>query len=98
MTRFIIQRYTNQRKIQFINEVLNGGYNVHPVPLPNSKIIERIINKYDRKRINIEKLLNDNLYIKINKIRNNSSKDWRYSWKRTETETYKTKKTNTKVT
>ena len=56
MTRFIIQRYTNQRKIQFINEVLNGGYNVHPVPLPNSKIIERIINKYDRKRINIEKL------------------------------------------
>ncbi len=28
---------------KFINEVLNGGYNVHPVPLPNSKIIERIM-------------------------------------------------------
>ena len=42
---------------KLIKEVLNGGYNVHPVPPPNSEIKERIINKYDMKRINIEKLL-----------------------------------------
>ena len=37
-------------------EVLNGGYNVHPVPPPNSEIKERITKRYERKRIKIEKL------------------------------------------
>jgi hypothetical protein len=37
--------------------VLNGGYNVHPVPPPNSEIIERIKKRYETKRIKIEKLL-----------------------------------------
>ncbi len=40
----------NNPKIRFpvlegdklMKEVLNGGYNVHPVPPPNSEIIERI--------------------------------------------------------
>ena len=27
---------------KLMKEVLNGGYNVHPVPPPNSEIIERI--------------------------------------------------------
>ena len=40
-----------------MKEVDNGGYNVHPVPLPNSEIKERIRKRYERKRINIEKLL-----------------------------------------
>ena len=55
----------NNPKIRFpvlegdklINEVLNGGYNVHPVPPPNSEIKDRIRNRYERDRINIEKLL-----------------------------------------
>ena len=38
-------------------EVLNGGYNVHPVPPPNSEIKERITKRYERERIKIEKLL-----------------------------------------
>jgi len=42
---------------KLIKEVLNGGYNVHPVPPPNSDIKERIRNIYERKRIRIEKLL-----------------------------------------
>jgi hypothetical protein len=40
-----------------MNEVDNGGYNVHPVPLPNSEIKESIRKRYERNRINIEKLL-----------------------------------------
>ena len=32
-------------------------YNVHPVPPPNSEIIERIKKRYETKRIKIEKLL-----------------------------------------
>merc|ERR1711937_616516 len=39
-----------------MKEVLNGGYNVHPVPPPNSEIKERITRRYERKRIKIEKL------------------------------------------
>ena len=56
---------TNNPKIRFpvlegdklMKEVLNGGYNVHPVPPPNSEIKERIRRRYERKRIKIEKLL-----------------------------------------
>jgi hypothetical protein len=56
----------NNPKIRFpvlegdklMKEVLNGGYNVHPVPPPNSEIKERIRKRYERKRIKIEKLLN----------------------------------------
>jgi hypothetical protein len=40
-----------------MNEVDNGGYNVHPVPPPNSDIKERIRKRYEMKRIMIEKLL-----------------------------------------
>ena len=42
---------------KLMKEVLNGGYNVHPVPPPNSEIKERIMKRYERKRIKIEKLL-----------------------------------------
>jgi hypothetical protein len=42
---------------KLMKEVLNGGYNVHPVPPPNSEIIERIKKRYETKRIKIEKLL-----------------------------------------
>jgi hypothetical protein len=42
---------------KLMKEVLNGGYNVHPVPPPNSEIKERIRRRYERKRIKIEKLL-----------------------------------------
>jgi hypothetical protein len=41
---------------KLIKEVLNGGYNVHPVPPPNSEIKERIRKRYERERIKIEKL------------------------------------------
>ncbi len=40
-----------------MNEVDNGGYNVHPVPPPNSDIKERIRKRYEMKRSKIEKLL-----------------------------------------
>ena len=48
----------NNPKIRFpvlegdklMKEVLNGGYNVHPVPPPNSEIIERIKKRYETKR------------------------------------------------
>ena len=33
-----------------MKEVLNGGYNVHPVPPPNSEIKERITKRYERER------------------------------------------------
>jgi len=41
---------------KLIKEVLKGGYNVHPVPPPNSETKERSARKYERKRIKIEKL------------------------------------------
>jgi hypothetical protein len=41
---------------KLIKEVLNGGYNVHPVPPPNSDIKESIMKRYERERIKIEKL------------------------------------------
>ena len=41
---------------KLMKEVLNGGYNVHPVPPPNSEIKERIRKRYERERIKIEKL------------------------------------------
>ena len=41
---------------KLIKEVLNGGYNVHPVPPPNSEMKEKIMKKYERERIKIEKL------------------------------------------
>ena len=55
----------NNPKIRFpvlegdkvIKEVDNGGYNVHPVPLPNSDIKDKIKKIYESKRIMIEKLL-----------------------------------------
>ena len=55
----------NNPKIRFpvlegdklMKEVLNGGYNVHPVPPPNSENKERIMKRYETKRIKIEKLL-----------------------------------------
>ena len=37
--------------------VLNGGYDVHPVPPPNSEIKDKIRKRYERERIKIEKLL-----------------------------------------
>ena len=40
-----------------IKEVDNGGYNVHPVPPPNSEIKEMIRKRYERNRIKIEKIL-----------------------------------------
>jgi len=39
-----------------MKEVLNGGYNVHPVPPPNSETKERAARKYERKRSKTEKL------------------------------------------
>ena len=41
---------------KLMKEVLNGGYNVHPVPAPNSEIKERIIKRYERERIRVEKI------------------------------------------
>ena len=41
---------------KLMKEVLNGGYNVHPVPPPNSEIKERIRKRYESERIKIEKL------------------------------------------
>ena len=35
-----------------MKEVLNGGYNVHPVPPPNSEIKERIRKRYEREEEN----------------------------------------------
>jgi hypothetical protein len=40
-----------------MNEVLNGGYNVHPAEHPNSEIKERIRRRYERIRMMIERLL-----------------------------------------
>ena len=38
---------------KLMKEVLNGGYNVHPVPPPNSEIIEIRIKRNERDRIKI---------------------------------------------
>jgi len=43
-----------------MKEVLNGGYNVHPVPAPNSENKERITKRYERERVKIEKLFTTN--------------------------------------
>ena len=40
-----IEREENKDKD--MKEVDNGGYNVHPVPLPNSEIKERIRKRYE---------------------------------------------------
>jgi len=40
---------------KLMKEVLNGGYNVHPVPPPNSEIKERITKRYERERMNEKK-------------------------------------------
>ena len=37
-----------------INDVLNEGYNVHPVPLLNSPVIDKIIKAYDNSNIKID--------------------------------------------
>jgi hypothetical protein len=52
----------NNPKIRFpvlegdklMKEVLNGGYNVHPVPPPNSEIIERIKKRLPRQSRNFQ--------------------------------------------
>ena len=41
---------------KLMKEVLNGGYNVHPVPPPNSEIIEIRIKRNERNRTKIDKL------------------------------------------
>ncbi len=41
---------------KLMKEVLNGGYNVHPVPPPKPEIKEKITKRYERERIKIEKL------------------------------------------
>ena len=41
---------------KLMKDVLNGGYNVHPVPPTNSEMKERIMKRYERERIKIEKL------------------------------------------
>ena len=33
-----------------MKEVVNGGYNVHPVPPPNSEIKDRIRKRYEREK------------------------------------------------
>ena len=70
----------NNPKIRFpvlegdklMKEVLNGGYNVHPVPPPNSEIKERIKKRYETKRIKIE--IRYNFLLVIEKIRKRNSK------------------------
>jgi len=41
---------------KLMKEVLKGGYNVQPIPPPNSETKDRILIKYENKRIKIEKL------------------------------------------
>ena len=41
---------------KLMKEVLNGGYNVHPDPPPETEIKERIRKIFERERIKIEKL------------------------------------------
>jgi hypothetical protein len=42
---------------KLIMEVLKGGYNVHPVPPPNSVHKESITKRYETGRMRIDKLL-----------------------------------------
>jgi hypothetical protein len=42
---------------KLIKEVLKGGYNVHPVPPPNSVPKESITKRYEIGRMKIDKLL-----------------------------------------
>ena len=42
---------------KLIKEVLKGGYNVHPVPPPNSVDKESITKRYEKGRKRIDKLL-----------------------------------------
>jgi hypothetical protein len=42
---------------KLIKEVLKGGYNVHPVPPPNSVHKESITKRYETGRMRIDKLL-----------------------------------------
>ena len=42
---------------KLIITVLNGGYNVQPIPLPNSLNIDKINNSYDQGTIKIDILL-----------------------------------------
>merc|ERR1711937_443837 len=42
---------------KLIKEVLKGGYNVHPVPPPNSVHKESITKRYEIGRMKIDKLL-----------------------------------------
>ena len=39
---------------RLINDVLNEGYNVHPVPLLNSPVTDKIIKAYDNSNIKID--------------------------------------------
>jgi hypothetical protein len=50
------RRFATLEGDKLMKEVLNGGYNVHPVPPPNSEIKEKIMKRYERNRIMIEKL------------------------------------------
>ena len=80
----------NNPKIRFpklegdklMKEVLNGGYNVHPVPPPNSEIKERIMKRYETKRIKIEKLLTWKLRQKIEEKEEKYKPRATMEWKR----------------
>ena len=67
---------------KLMKEVLNGGYNVHPVPPPNSEIKERITKRYERKRIKIEKLLTWKLRQKIEEKEEKYKPRATMEWKR----------------
>ena len=62
--------------------LLNGGYNVHPVPPPNSEIKERIMKRYETKRIKIEKLLTWKLRQKIEEKEEKYKPRATMEWKR----------------
>ena len=51
-----INRFPVLEGDKLMKEVLNGGYNVHPVPPQNSEIKERITNTYERERIKLDKI------------------------------------------
>ena len=67
---------------KLMKEVLNGGYNVHPVPPPNSEIKERIMKRYETKRIKIEKLLTWKLRQKIEEKEEKYKPRATMEWKR----------------
>jgi len=45
------------RDVNCNKEVLSGGYNVQPIPIPNSKHIDNIIQAYEKGIISIDILL-----------------------------------------